>query len=117
MDSTNTPKPVPSRRTPNSQAKILVVDDDARLRDLLKRFLTEHGFSVSVAVNAIEMNRLWIRERFDLLVLDLMLPGEDGLSICRRLRGGGDVTPIIMLTAKGEDADRITGLDIGAERT
>jgi two-component system phosphate regulon response regulator OmpR len=115
MDSTNTPKPVPSRRTPNSQAKILVVDDDARLRDLLKRFLTEHGFSVSVAVNAIEMNRLWIRERFDLLVLDLMLPGEDGLSICRRLRGGGDVTPIIMLTAKGEDADRITGLEIGAD--
>ena len=115
MDSTNTPKPVPSRRTPSSQAKILVVDDDARLRDLLKRFLTEHGFSVSVAVNAIEMNRLWIRERFDLLVLDLMLPGEDGLSICRRLRGGGDVTPIIMLTAKGEDADRITGLEIGAD--
>ncbi|MFZ9440780.1 MAG: hypothetical protein ACO260_10865, partial [Hylemonella sp.] len=66
MDSTNTPKPVPSRRTPSSQAKILVVDDDARLRDLLKRFLTEHGFAVSVAVNAIEMNRLWIRERFDL---------------------------------------------------
>ena len=110
MDSTNTPKPVPSRRTPSSQAKILVVDDDARLRDLLKRFLTEHGFSVSVAVNAIEMNRLWIRERFDLLVLDLMLPGEDGLSICRRLRGGGDVTPIIMLTAKGEDADRISAV-------
>lgn len=115
MNSTNAPRPVPSRRTGGGQAKILVVDDDARLRELLKRFLTENGFSVSVAVNAIEMNRLWIRERFDLLVLDLMLPGEDGLSICQRLRGGGDSTPIIMLTAKGEDADRIAGLELGAD--
>ena len=115
MNSTNAPKPVASRRTGGGQAKILVVDDDARLRDLLKRFLTENGFAVSVAVNAVEMNRLWIRERFDLLVLDLMLPGEDGLSICQRLRGGGDGTPIIMLTAKGEYADRITGLELGAD--
>jgi two-component system phosphate regulon response regulator OmpR len=61
------------------------------------------------------MNRLWIRERYDLLVLDLMLPGEDGMSICQRLRGGGDNTPIIMLTAKGEDADRIAGLETGAD--
>jgi two-component system phosphate regulon response regulator OmpR len=61
------------------------------------------------------MNRLWIRERYDLLVLDLMLPGEDGMSICGRLRGGGDNTPIIMLTAKGEDADRISGLETGAD--
>ena len=79
------------------------------------RFLTEHGFAVSVAVNAVEMNRLWIRERFDLLVLDLMLPGEDGLSICQRLRGGGDSTPIIMLTARGEEGDRVRGLDAGAD--
>ncbi len=115
MNSTNTPRPVPSRRTRGGQAKILVVDDDARLRDLLKRFLSESGFAVSVASNALEMNRIWIRERFDLLVLDLMLPGEDGLSICRRLRGGDDDTPIIMLTAKGEDADRIAGLELGAD--
>jgi two-component system phosphate regulon response regulator OmpR len=115
MNTTNTPVPIASKRSPGAQARILVVDDDARLRDLLKRFLTESGFAVSTAGSAVEMNRLWIRERFDLLVLDLMLPGEDGLSICQRLRGGGDNTPIIMLTAKGEDADRINGLEIGAD--
>lgn len=99
----------------DSKAKILVVDDDIRLRDLLRRYLTEQGFQVVVAENATAMNKLWLRERYDLLVLDLMLPGEDGLSICRRLRGGGDKTPIIMLTAKGEDVDRIIGLEMGAD--
>lgn len=115
MNSTNAVPPVPSRRTPGAQARILVVDDDERLRDLLRRFLSEHGFAVAIAASALEMNRLWIRERYDLLVLDLMLPGEDGLSICQRLRGGGDNTPIIMLTAKGDEADRITGLETGAD--
>jgi two-component system phosphate regulon response regulator OmpR len=115
MNSTNTVKPVLSRRNPGAQARILVVDDDVRLRDLLKRFLSENGFSVYTAASAVEMNRLWIRERFDLLVLDLMLPGEDGMSICQRLRNGGDQTPIVMLTAKGEDADRIAGLESGAD--
>src|SRR3954468_18083668 len=95
-------------------AKIMVVDDDVRLRDLLRRYLSEQGFSVVTAENATAMNKLWLRERYDLLVLDLMLPGEDGLSICRRLRGAGDQTPIIMLTAKGEDVDRIVGLEMGA---
>lgn len=95
--------------------KILVVDDDVRLRDLLRRYLSEQGFTVYTAENAQSMNRLWIRERFDLLVLDLMMPGEDGLSICRRLRGAGDNTPIIILTAKGEDMDRIIGLEMGAD--
>ena len=97
------------------QAKILVVDDDIRLRDLLRRYLAEQGFNVITAENAQTMNKLWLRERYDLLVLDLMLPGEDGLSICRRLRGAGDMTPIIMLTAKGEDVDRIVGLEMGAD--
>lgn len=115
MNSTNTTTPVQSKRTPGTQARILVVDDDARLRELLKRFLSDNGFAVHTAASAIEMNRLWIRERFDLLVLDLMLPGEDGMSICQRLRNGGDNTPIIMLTAKGEDGDRIAGLDSGAD--
>ncbi|OJA74207.1 two-component system response regulator OmpR, partial [Burkholderia ubonensis] len=96
-------------------SKILVVDDDPRLRDLLRRYLGEQGFNVYVAENATAMNKLWVRERFDLLVLDLMLPGEDGLSICRRLRGSNDRTPIIMLTAKGEDVDRIVGLEMGAD--
>lgn len=97
------------------QTKILVIDDDVRLRDLLRRYLTEKGFSVTTAENAQSMNRFWLRERFDLLVLDLMLPGEDGLSITRRLRGAGDMTPIIMLTAKGEETDRIVGLEMGAD--
>ena len=95
--------------------KILVVDDDPRLRDLLRRYLSEQGFNVFVAEDGKEMTKLWQREHFDLLVLDLMLPGEDGLSICRRLRGNHDNTPIIMLTAKGEDVDRIVGLEVGAD--
>ncbi|MEB0264206.1 response regulator, partial [Mucilaginibacter sp. 10I4] len=61
------------------------------------------------------INKKLKKKRYDLLVLDLMLPGEDGLSICRRLRGAGDMTPIIMLTAKGEDVDRIVGLEMGAD--
>ena len=67
--------------TPTHQAKILVVDDDIRLRDLLRRYLAEQGFNVITAENAQAMNKLWLRERYDLLVLGLMLPGEDGLSI------------------------------------
>jgi two-component system phosphate regulon response regulator OmpR len=101
--------------TRNGPNKILVVDDDARLRDLLRRYLGENGFSVVTADGAQSMNRLWMRERYDLLILDLMMPGEDGLSIMRRLRGAGDTTPIIMLTAKGEDVDRIVGLELGAD--
>ena len=108
----------PNPENPEStgqKAKIIVVDDDVRLRDLLRRYLTEQGFNVVSADNAQSMNKLWVRERYDLLVLDLMLPGEDGLAICRRLRGSGDQTPIIMLTAKGEEVDRIIGLEMGAD--
>lgn len=103
--------------TSNNQIpkKILVVDDDARLRDLLRRYLTEQGMNVFVAEDSKEMNRLWQRENFDMLILDLMLPGEDGLSICRRLRGSGDKTPIIILTAKSEEVDRIVGLEMGSD--
>jgi two-component system phosphate regulon response regulator OmpR len=95
--------------------KVLVVDDDPRLRDLLRRYLTDNGFTVYTAENGQAMNKLWLRERFDVLILDLMLPGEDGLSILRRLRGANETTPIIMLTAKGEDVDRIVGLEMGAD--
>ncbi len=95
--------------------KILVVDDDLRLRDLLHRYLTEQGFSVRAVADATEMNRQLARERYDLMVLDLMLPGEDGLSICRRLRGSNETMPIIMLTAKGDEVDRIVGLEVGAD--
>jgi len=97
------------------KTKILVVDDDLRLRDLLQRYLAEQGFGVTTVSDAAGMDKTLSRERYDLLVLDLMLPGEDGLSICRRLRGTRNSLPIIMLTAKGEDVDRIVGLEMGAD--
>ncbi len=100
-----------TERTP----QLLVVDDDVRLRDLLTRYLGENGFDVKAAADASQMDKLRSREHFDLLVLDLMMPGEDGLTICRRLRGAGDKTPIIMLTAKGDEIDRIVGLEMGAD--
>lgn len=95
--------------------KILVVDDDTRIRDLLKRYLTQEGFDVLLAEDGKSLTRVMMRETADLIVLDLMMPGEDGLSICRRLRAANDLTPIIMLTAKGEDVDRIIGLEVGAD--
>jgi two-component system, OmpR family, phosphate regulon response regulator OmpR len=95
--------------------KIVVIDDDARIRDLLRRYLSQQGFDVLLAEDARALQRIMQRENVDLLVLDVMLPGEDGLSICKRLRSEGVRTPIIMLTAKGEDTDRITGLEIGAD--
>jgi two-component system phosphate regulon response regulator OmpR len=95
--------------------KILVVDDDIRLRELLQRYLTEQGFNVKAASDAKEMDGIINNETIDLLVLDLMLPGEDGLSICRRIRGSGAVIPIIMLTARGDEVDRIIGLEMGAD--
>lgn len=98
-------------RTP----KILIVDDDPRLRDLLRRYLVENGFNVLVSENGEAMKRLWVREHFDVLILDLMMPGEDGLAILKRLRAEKDMTPVIMLTARGEDVDRILGLELGAD--
>ena len=95
--------------------KILVVDDDARLRDLLVRYLTEQGFQVQALADARELDKRLQRDPPHLLVLDLMLPGEEGLAVCRRLRGSGETVPIIMLTAKGEDVDRIVGLEMGAD--
>lgn len=95
--------------------KILVVDDDMRLRSLLERYLTEQGFQVRSVANAEQMDRLLAREAFHLMVLDLMLPGEDGLSVCRRLRQANNQLPILMLTAKGDEIDRIVGLEVGAD--
>ncbi|MSP85906.1 MAG: two-component system response regulator OmpR [Methylotenera sp.] len=99
----------------NQNKKILVVDDDVRLRELLQRYLTEQGYTVKVAEDAKEMDGILAAEPIDLLVLDLMLPGEDGLSICRRVRGAGTMLPIIMLTARGDEVDRIIGLEMGAD--
>lgn len=94
---------------------LLVVDDDDRIRDLLCRYLNQEGFNVLPAANSLELNRLLERESPDLMVLDLMLPGESGMEICQRLRASGSLLPILMLTAKHEDTDRITGLEIGAD--
>ncbi|HEU4707792.1 MAG TPA: two-component system response regulator OmpR [Methylophilaceae bacterium] len=97
------------------QKKILMVDDDVRMRDLLQRYLGEQGFSVKAASDATAMDAELAQEQPDLLVLDLMLPGEDGLAICRRLRATGTTMPIIMLTARGDEIDRIVGLEMGAD--
>ena len=107
--------------TPNQSAvgdmnqRILVVDDDARLRTLLQRFLEDDGYIVRTAHDGNQMDKLMQRELFSLIVLDLMLPNEDGISICHRLRAENSDIPIIMLTAKGSDADRIAGLEAGAD--
>ncbi|TLP74675.1 two-component system response regulator OmpR [Pseudomonas nitroreducens] len=95
--------------------KILVVDDDARLRRLLERFLDEQGYRVRAVENTEQMDRLLARELFQLVVLDLMMPGEDGLSACKRLRESNNQIPIIMLTAKGDESSRISGLEQGAD--
>ncbi|MET1023428.1 MAG: two-component system response regulator OmpR [Pseudoxanthomonas sp.] len=96
-------------------AKVLLVDDDVRLRELLLRYLESQGFEARGVGDAMQMRQALDRGHFDLIVLDLMLPGEDGLEICRRLRGQGVTTPVVMLTAKGDEIDRIVGLELGAD--
>jgi two-component system, OmpR family, phosphate regulon response regulator OmpR len=95
--------------------RILMVDDDVRMRELLQRYLTDQGFNIKVVADAKEMDAVLQQEEISLLVLDLMLPGEDGLAICRRLRANGSTLPIIMLTARGDEVDRIIGLEMGAD--
>lgn len=98
-------------RTPH----ILVVDDDREIRDLLARFLKKHGLRVSTAADGREMKRALDEGAIDLVVLDVMMPGQDGLALTRDLRATNNSVPIIMLTAMGEDADRIVGLEMGAD--
>lgn len=98
----------------SDQNHILVVDDDHEIRELLTDYLRDAGFHVSEAANGREMWRVVNKEPVNLIVLDLMLPGEDGLSLCREVRAQGDL-PIIMLTAKGTLVDRIIGLEVGAD--
>ncbi|NBA97227.1 two-component system response regulator OmpR [Pseudomonas sp. R5(2019)] len=95
--------------------KILIVDDDPGLSSLLERFFTSKGYRARAVPNVEQMDRLLGREVFNLVVLDLMLPGEDGLSACRRLRTANNQIPIIMLTAKGDELSRIKGLELGAD--
>jgi two-component system, OmpR family, phosphate regulon response regulator OmpR len=95
--------------------KILVLDDDARLRDLLRRYLGDQGMNVQVADTAVRLRELLVRERFDLIVLDVMMPQEDGLTVLKKLRDSGDATPVLMLTAQAEVDDRVNGLTLGAD--
>ena len=95
--------------------RVIVVDDDAELRALLRRFLTEHGFETRAVDGGTALDRELSRGPADAIVLDLMLSGEDGLAVCRRLRAAGDLTPIVMLTARGDPIDRIVGLESGAD--
>ncbi len=94
--------------------RILVVDDDRELRVLITEFLSNHGLDAQGAGNAAEMDAALASSDVDLIVLDLMMPGEDGLSVLRRMRGGRR-PPIIMLSAMGSDSDRIIGLEVGAD--
>jgi two-component system, OmpR family, response regulator len=93
---------------------VLIVDDDREIRGLLAQYLEKHDFRTTAVPDGKEMRRVLERVHVDLLVLDLMLPGEDGLSLCRELRSRSQL-PIIMLTARGEDVDRIVGLELGAD--
>lgn len=94
--------------------KILVVDDHAEIRELLKRFMTPHGFIVTTAEDGVGMEQAMRQQSFDLIILDLMLPGKDGVTLCREVRSSSNI-PIIMLTALGEEIDRIIGLEVGAD--
>lgn len=99
------------------QDHILIVDDDHEIRKLLADYLERQGMRCTAVPNGREMRAALAENRVDLLILDLMLPGEDGLTLCRNLRAGGTHTklPILMLTARGEDMDRILGLEMGAD--
>jgi two-component system, OmpR family, response regulator len=97
-----------------SAPHILIVDDHREIRDLVSRALTKEGFRVSAAADGRAMHKVLADSRIDLILLDLMLPGEDGLSLCRTLRAGSNL-PIIMLTAKGDEIDRVIGLEMGAD--
>jgi two-component system, OmpR family, phosphate regulon response regulator OmpR len=98
----------------DGRVRILVVDDDAALRELLGRYLGEQGFAVNTVADGEALDSFLATATPDLVILDLMLPGEDGLSIARRLRARADL-PIVMLSARGEDVDRIVGLEVGAD--
>ena len=97
-----------------AQDHILIVDDDAEIRSLLGDYLRKNGYRTTVAADGKAMQAALARGKVDLIVLDLMLPGEDGLALCRDLRAKSD-TPVIMLTARGEETDRIIGLEMGAD--
>ncbi|TFI18183.1 response regulator, partial [Herbaspirillum sp. 3C11] len=98
----------------DTNSHILVVDDDREIRTLLAEYLDANGFRTLTATNGVDMRKVLDESRVDLIVLDLTLPGEDGLTLCRNLRAQSNV-PVIMLTARGEPLDRILGLEMGAD--
>jgi two-component system OmpR family response regulator len=102
------------RSSPDPTARVLVVEDDIETAAILAEVLNENGFQATSSGSATEMDRIMRGQSFDLIILDAMLPGEDGFSICRRLRVGSS-TPIIMLTALGKHVDRIVGIELGAD--
>lgn len=99
---------------PDDSAHVLVVDDDRRIRELLSRFLVEHGYRVTTAAHAGEARARLQGLVFDALILDVMMPGESGFDLARHIRAGS-ATPILMLTARADAGDRVTGLEIGAD--
>ncbi|MCJ8142075.1 response regulator transcription factor [Ancylobacter sp. A5.8] len=108
-------KPRPRAATPADDAPhLLIVDDDRRIRDLISRFLSEHGYRVTTAESAADARGRLSGLTFDLLILDVMMPGENGFELAQFVRSGSHV-PILMLTARAETQDRITGLEIGAD--
>ncbi len=100
---------------PATQTHILIVDDDDRIRDLLKQFLTREGHRITTAPDAAAARKLFQTFSFDLTILDIMMPGEDGLSLLKALRDEGNDTPVLLLTARGQASDRIEGLRLGAD--
>ncbi len=98
----------------NPSAHILVVDDHQEIRDLVARYLREHGFRVSTVEGGAAMKRMLASSAIDLVVLDIMMPGEDGLALCRYLREQSQI-PVIMLSAMAEQTDRVVGLEVGAD--
>ncbi len=99
----------------SAPARILIADDEPELRALLQRYLGEHGLAVRAVADAAAAEKLLARERFDVLALDVMMPGEDGLALCKRLRAQGEKVPILMLTARGDPIDLVLGLELGAD--
>ena len=98
-----------------TEPHLLVVDDDKRLRELLRRYLSDNGFRVTIAADARDARSNLASFAFDLLVLDVMLPGVDGFSVCRTLRSQGNSTPVLFLTARGDPIDRVRGLEAGGD--
>jgi len=100
---------------PYRPGRLIVLDDELDIRNMLQRYLTMQGFEVRAVKNGAQLDNQLERQPYDLLILDVMLQGEDGLAICQRLRAGGQTMPILMLTARGDPVDKVLGLETGAD--